>query len=365
MYKYFLWGLLSWVSLHTQGQSYTKAETQVRAAIQNYIDGRNTPEVALLQKAFHPKADLRYIKQDTLRIWQGSDYITGAANGSKQDCRARIVYVDVQGSAAQAKVEIEYPTKIFYDYINLLKEGDEWKIAVKTFSAASTKKKKILFVVTSHEQMGNTGKKTGLHLGEVSHAYKPLAEAGYVIDFVSPEGGSTFMYGTSMNDSINVWFMKDASAYYKLTHAYTPQEVQAADYQAIYFVGGHGTMWDLPYNTDLQALTSTIYEQGGVVAAVCHGPSGLLNVKLNDGSYLVKGKKLTAFTNEEEKAAKQDKNVPFLLESALEAREAVFVGADNWQENVVVDGRLVTGQNPASAHKMALEIIKLDQLNSK
>ncbi|MEM9982321.1 MAG: nuclear transport factor 2 family protein, partial [Bacteroidota bacterium] len=176
MYKYFLWGLLSWVSLNTQGQSYTEEETQVRTAIQKYIDGRNTPKVALLQQAFHLKADLRYIKRDTLRIWQGSDYIAGAANGSKQNCQARIVYVDVQGSAAQAKVEIEYPTKIFYDYINLLKEGDDWKIAVKTFSAASTKKKKILFVVTSHEQMGNTGKKTGLHLGEVSHAYKPLVE---------------------------------------------------------------------------------------------------------------------------------------------------------------------------------------------
>lgn len=355
--------LIAIVGINISGfsQSTANDEIQIRETLMNYLNGRNNGDSDLLRSAFHPTAELRYMKKDKLyTIWPIEDYINGVKEGNKHNCKSRIVFIDILGTAAQAKIEIEYPSWKYADYINLLKIEGEWLIAVKTFSGqAIDNKKRVLFVLTSHEKMGDTGRKTGLHLGEVSHAYKPIHEAGYEIDFVSPKGGKTFMYGADINDSINLWFVQNPTAYYRFTHAMTPDEVNPTNYAAIYYVGGHGTMWDLPKQETINNITQQVYENNGIVSAVCHGPSGLINVKLSNGEYLVKGKRLTSFTNNEERATKQDKVVPFLLESTLKERGAKFSGTKNWQENVVVDGRLVTGQNPASAYKMALEIIKL------
>lgn len=347
-------------SLMNFAQSSDIEEAAVYQTLWNYINGRNDAKPALLKEAFHPQSDLRHVRGDSLRIWASKDYISGAeANGQKQNCEARIVYVDIQGNAAQAKIELEYPRWKYADYLNLLKMNGKWQIAVKSFAGGPTNEKRVLFVITSHEEMGNTGRKTGLHLGEVSHVYKPIYDAGYEIDFVSPKGGATYMYGADMNDEKSRWMMQEPTAYYKLTHAMTPDEIDPARYAAIYYVGGHGTMWDLPANHSIQKITTAIYENKGVVAAVCHGPSGLVNVKLSNGQYLIQGKKLTSFTDSEEKAARQAEVVPFLLESKLKERGAVFSAEANWEQNVIVDGRLVTGQNPASASQLAQEIIKL------
>jgi putative intracellular protease/amidase len=125
--------------------------------------------------------------------------------------------------------------------------------------------------------------------------------------------------------------------------------VDLSRYAAIFFAGGHGAMWDFPDSPGVQAAVRTIYEAGGIVAAVCHGPSALVNATLSDGSYLVAGKDLSAFTDEEERAVGLDQVVPFLLASTLAARGAHHHAAENWRSKVVVDGRLVTGQNPQSA----------------
>jgi putative intracellular protease/amidase len=125
------------------------------------------------------------------------------------------------------------------------------------------------------------------------------------------------------------------------------------------FTGGHGTMWDFPNSKALKEVTKKIYEKGGVVAAVCHGPAALINVKLSNGKYLVSGKKIAAFTNEEEEIVKLTKQMPFLLESKLIERGASFQSTKAWQEKVVVDQRVVTGQNPASASRLGEEVVKL------
>jgi putative intracellular protease/amidase len=334
-------------------------EEAIRETLLNYLNGRNNSKMDLLKKAFHPKSDLRYVKNDTLNIWPAEDYISGANSGYIHDCESRIVFIDVDGDAAQAKIEIEYPQFKFADYINLLKIEDEWQIAVKSFSRIPVKSKRVLFVLTSHEEMGNTGRWTGFHLGEVSHVYKPIHDAGYEIDFVSPKGGQTKMYGANMNDSLSVWMIRNPAAYYKLTNAMTPDQIDPLKYAAIYYVGGHGTMWDLPDHKRLGEITKEIYQGGGVVSAVCHGPSGLLNIKLDNGNLLIQGKKLTSYTDEEERASQQDKVVPFMLEAELRKQGVIYIGAKNWQENVVVDGRVITGQNPASAYKLAKEILKI------
>ena len=208
---------------------------------------------------------------------------------------------------------------------------------------------KILFVVTSHGELGNTGRKTGYWLSEVTHPWKVLKDAGYEIDFVSPLGGECPSEGIDASDPINKEFSQDLSAQKKINFTMKPSDVKPDEYKAIFFAGGHGVMWDFPDNKELAAITSKIYENGGVVAAGCHGPAGLVNVKLSNGKYLVEGKKINSFTNSEEKGIGLDKVVPFALETALVKHGAKFQCSDNFQSHVVVNDRVITGQNPMSA----------------
>lgn len=218
--------------------------------------------------------------------------------------------------------------------------------------------KKILFVLTSHDSLGNTGEKTGFYLSELTHPWDVLKSAGYEIDFVSPLGGLAPIDGLDLNDLINKKFV-DSQDYSKISNTLKPVQVNPNDYVAVHYVGGHGTMWDFPDNTEIQNISREIYENGGVVSAVCHGPAGLVNLKLSNGDYLVNGKRVNSFTNEEEIARKLDHVVPFMLESKLKERGAIFEKSDLWQEHVIVDERLVTGQNPASAKKLGEEVLKL------
>lgn len=211
------------------------------------------------------------------------------------------------------------------------------------------KTNKILFVLTSHDVKGTTGKPTGFHLSEASHPWKVLVEAGYEIDFVSPKGGQAPVTAFDLNDAENRLLWENVIYRAKIEDTLRPDQVNAAEYDAIYFVGGHGTMWDFPDNAELAQITREIYEKGGVVAAVCHGPAALVNVKLSDGSYLVDDKRVNSFTNEEEEAAGLTNVVPFLLESKLIERGAWFEKSPKSEAHLAVDQRLVTGQNPASA----------------
>lgn len=218
--------------------------------------------------------------------------------------------------------------------------------------------KKILFVVTSHDKKGSTGLPTGYYLAEVSHAWKVLKEAGYEIDFVSPKGGKPPVDGFDLTDAVNKEFWNNKYYLNKINHSKKPLEIKPAEYRAIYYAGGHGAVWDLPNNKEISAIASKIYENNGVVAAVCHGPAGIVNVKLSNGKYLVDGKKVNGFTNEEEIAVKLDKVVPFLLEDKLIERGGIYQKTAAWKEYVVVDGRLITGQNPQSAHAVGEAVLK-------
>ena len=219
--------------------------------------------------------------------------------------------------------------------------------------------KKVLFVLSSHPERGETGVPTGFHLAEASHPWKVLHEAGFEVDFVSPKGGVAPIDAFDLNDEVNKEFWGNDKYQLKTKKTMEPSEVDASDYEAIHFVGGHGTMWDFPGNQGLESIARKIYEDGGVVSAVCHGPAALVDLKLSDGSYLVDGKKVNSFTDAEEKEIKLEDVVPFLLESKLRERGAKFENAGLWQEHVVVDERLVTGQNPASAKKVGEEVLKL------
>ncbi|MEJ5102115.1 type 1 glutamine amidotransferase domain-containing protein [Chryseobacterium sp. MYb328] len=224
-------------------------------------------------------------------------------------------------------------------------------------------KKKILFVVTSHDKKGSTGENTGYYLGEVSHPWEVLHKAGYEIDFVSPKGGTPPVDGFDLKDPVNKEFWENKEYKNKIDHSLTPSQVNPKDYSVIFYAGGHGAMWDFADDKELANMASTIYENGGIVAGVCHGPAGLVNIKQNNGKYLVDGKKINAFTNEEESAVQLTDVVPFLLENKLKERGAKFEKSGLWQNHVVTDQRVITGQNPQSAKSVGEAILK--ELNNK
>ena len=222
-------------------------------------------------------------------------------------------------------------------------------------SAKDTAMKKILFVVTSHSELGNTGKKTGFYFSEVAHPYYVLSR-DYEIDIVSPKGGAAPYEGLEASDTISMNLYNQPDFRSKISNTLTPAQINPADYCAIYYAGGHGVMWDFADNKPLADICAKIYENGGVVAAVCHGPAGLINVTLSDGQKLVAGKRLVSFTNREEDINGTSPVVPYMLEDALLDAGCTFELQKPWSDFTVADQRLVTGQNPMSALTLGYRI---------
>jgi len=209
---------------------------------------------------------------------------------------------------------------------------------------------RVLIALTSHSQLGDTGRSTGFYASEAAEPWSVFRKAGFDVDLVSVAGGKPPVDGVDEADADQQQFFAEAD----LEHTPTAAELNAADYDAIFYAGGHGAMWDFPGDKALASLAAGIYEKGGVVAAVCHGPAGLVELRLSDGSYLVDGKNVAGFTNSEENAVGLTEVVPYLLADALTAHGAIHHPAADFTDQVVTDGRLVTGQNPASARSTAI-----------
>jgi putative intracellular protease/amidase len=225
-------------------------------------------------------------------------------------------------------------------------------------------KKKMLVVLTGTEKYPNLNRATGVWLGEAVHFVRKVEAAGYEVDYVSPRGGYTPIdpHSLAMAEPIDWEWYQDKRFMNRLGATLSPSEVDSNDYDAIYFVGGHGVLWDFPDNAELQALSRKIYQDGGIVSSVCHGAVGLLNIALTDGTLLIKGKQVTGFSNEEERLAELDKHVPYLTEDELTRRGAIYKKADKpWLPFAIEDDRLITGQNPASGGAVAdLVIARLE-----
>ncbi|MEM1027445.1 MAG: type 1 glutamine amidotransferase domain-containing protein [Planctomycetota bacterium] len=236
-------------------------------------------------------------------------------------------------------------------------------LSVFVTSTASAEKgpDTVAIVLTNHAELGDTGEATGFFLSEASHPWKAFTAAGYGVVFVSPEGGLAPIDPKSLtrDDPANAAFLDELPVEGDAMPTVAIAGLSSAELVGVFVAGGHGTMWDLPDHAPLQRLLAETYESGGVVAAVCHGPAALVNVTLSDGSYLVEGKQVAAFTNAEEDAVGLTDTMPFLLETKLKDRGAEFAGADNFSANVVTSGRLVTGQNPASAQGAAEAVLEL------
>jgi len=222
---------------------------------------------------------------------------------------------------------------------------------------------KVLIVLTSHSDLGNTGHKTGFWIEEFAAPYYVLADAGVQVTIVSPKGGQPPVdpkselaeYQTASTHR----FDKDAVLKEKLAHTLKISDVKVEDFDAVFYPGGHGPLWDLANDVNSISLIENFYNQKKPIAFVCHAPGVLLKVKLPNGEPLVKGKEVTGFSDSEEDAVQLTKIVPFLLEDELKKLGASYSKGPDWGSYVKVDGLLITGQNPNSSEAAAKELITL------
>ena len=224
---------------------------------------------------------------------------------------------------------------------------------------------KVLIVLTSHSDLGNTGHKTGFWVEEFAAPYYVLADAGVQVTIVSPKGGQPPVDPKSELAEFQTMsthrFDKDAVLKEKLAHTLKISDVKVEDYDAVFYPGGHGPLWDLANDLNSIVLIEKFYNQKKPIAFVCHAPGVLRKVKLPNGEPLVKGKDLTGFSDSEEEAVQLTKIVPFLLEDELKKLGANYSKGPDWGSYVKVDGLLITGQNPNSSEAAAKELIHLLQ----
>lgn len=219
------------------------------------------------------------------------------------------------------------------------------------------KDKKILVVLTNRDHFDD-GEKTGLWLSEVAEFVYEVTDKGFRVDYVSSEGGRVEIDPRSLKKQ---YTDKDTLLIYEsddfkeraLKNSLRPSEINADEYMAIYYTGGHGVLWDFPDNGELRGLASDIYENGGYVCSVCHGIAGILNIRDKNGKYLIEGKKITGFTNAEELLSGKSGKVPFRTEDEAVKRGCIFRKKLPFTSFAIKDGKLITGQNPMSGRAVA------------
>ena len=222
--------------------------------------------------------------------------------------------------------------------------------------------KKILMVLTSHDELGNTGQKTGFWVEEFAAPYYAFIDAGVEVTLATPKGGQAPIDPTSTLEDFQTAaterYDADKNAQAKIATTLQLSLLNESDFDGVFYPGGHGPLWDLTDNSDSISLIESFLKAGKAVATVCHASAALLNVKQASGDFAIKGKAVTGFTNSEEEAVQLTEVVPFLLEDELIARGAEYQKADDWHAFAVQDGLIITGQNPASSTLAAEKLLK-------
>ncbi|MFN9966308.1 MAG: type 1 glutamine amidotransferase domain-containing protein [Lysobacteraceae bacterium] len=222
---------------------------------------------------------------------------------------------------------------------------------------------RILMIVTSNARMGDAGKPTGLWAEELAVPYYALADAGVDVTLASPAGGPAPIDPGSLkpvgqNDPVVERFLADEALQARIAATSRASELDGASFDAVFFPGGHGTMWDLPVDDGVTRAVERAFAAHKLIASVCHGAAGLVTAKRPDGQPIVKDLRVNSFTDAEEVALGLEKVVPFMLETRLRELGGRFEGSDNWQAFAIRDGQLITGQNPQSSHLVAQELLK-------
>ncbi len=339
----------------------------ITRALTDYFDGSAHARPEQLRRAFHPDARLLLSRPGTA-YWPVSvdEYVgwfSGAKAGQPTGRIGNVLSIDVEADTATVKAEILIPSQgaRFIDLFLLRKLDAEWKIVAKTATRESSQRSgdRVLFILSSAKFHGASKLPAGVSFGEVVEARDAFLAAGLTVDFVSPEGGAVPISVTEAVDFRSRFY--DADLMYALEHTNTPSQIDPSRYRAVYFVGGSNAIYGTPENAQLQNIAMHVYERnGGVVSAVCHGTAGLVNLRLSDDRYLVGGKRVSGYPEEfERQDAAYFKEFPFLIRQTVESRGGTFLTSARDKAYVVIDGRLVTGQNYLSAKQVAEAVVDL------
>jgi putative intracellular protease/amidase len=346
-----------------------KEEDAVRENVGLYLHGTSFNEQSEISRAFYTNSRL-YLDGagDAVREMSGPEYAQLFPDDKKAQFNGRVgrlISVDVTGTVATAKAEILMPKQgvRYVDVFLLKKISGSWKIVSKSASREDAPKhaRKVLMVVSNADQYPGTKINTGNNFPELAYTWNVFREAGYTVDFVSPDGGAVPLEMINTSDEMLKRHLYDSDFMWALAHTRPVSGVAAADYAGILFAGGGAAIVGVPENKALQELALRIYEQqGGVLAAICQGTEGLTNLKLRDGTFLIQGRTLTsfpdAFLNKESPIFKA---YPFSVEGSIKRRGGKFVHGENGKGHTEVDGRLVTGMNWESSVAVAEAMIRL------
>ncbi len=362
----YLFTLLCSLSLQAQMTDHD----EIREVVQDYIEGTSFTKPELLESSFDEHISMYFSKRGENWMPTRETYIGFFRDkevGTPTGRQGNIRLIEVAGDVATAKAEILIPAKqfLFIDYFLLKKIDDRWRIVSKTASSGPTHQHggRVLMVVSNADRYGDTDITNGNHFGEIASAYRTFVDAGYTVDFTSPEGGQVPVTYLSSIDTTSAPHLRDAEFWYRLGHTYPAADVSAGDYAAIYFPGGGAAMFGIADNKDVQRLIRSIYEAEGAVAAVCHGTAGITNTTLSDGQPLLKGHELTGFPDfRERQDAEYYKTFPFSIDARI-AKQGGTLRAEREVNTgfYVVDGQLITGMDHSATVAVAREVVKFLQ----
>lgn len=353
--------------------SFSQAKVENKQAIinvlNNYIEGTSEHQPEKIKSAFYAEADL-FLEKSNQPIWRVAvgDYASWFSKPVKQNTPTRvgeILNIDIENNIATAKVEILQPHKSlrWVDLFLLKKLPSGWKVISKT----ATKEKqninaqRVLFIVSNAHFHGDTQLPAGVSFGEIVKAFDTFKQAGYTVDFVSPEGGAIPLAYINTAIPIHKKYLYNRDFMYAIGNTRTPEQIAAKDYRAVHYIGGTNAMYGVAENKALQEISMEIYEEhNGVISSVCHGTAGIVNLKTKNGEYLVKDKIISGYPEAYENQTKAYfKEFPFLIQQTIESRGGTFKYSKRNTPHVEVDGRIVTGQNHLSSTLVAKEMIKI------
>lgn len=358
--------VLCMVSLNLFSQN---EKQQIKQTLSNYIEGTSFTHPEKIQQAFYKDAILYLDKKDQ-PVWEVSiqEYASWFKKGTTGTFTGRIgniLSIEVSGKVATAKAEIIIPNKqLRYIDLFLLKNIDsQWKIISKTASSETSNQngKRILFIVSNAHNYGESDLPTGNSYYEIVNAFDTFIKAGYIVDFVSPEGGSVPLAYINTTDPLSKQYLYSPDFMYALKNTLKPSDIIPEMYQAVHYIGGGSAMYGVPENNEIQQLVMKIYEEyDGIISSVCHGTAGIVHLKTKDGKYLVEGKHVNGYPDVyENKERDYYKEFPFLITKTIEERGGIFNYSPRNTPHVEVDGNLVTGQNYLSSKPVALKIIEI------
>ncbi|WP_051275594.1 nuclear transport factor 2 family protein [Aestuariibacter salexigens] len=349
-------------------------QEDIRMVLEDYFYGSSHSDQARLTNAFHADAPL-FLDHPDKPYWKvsASDYISwhkqenrGSFNGRE----SRVLAIDIAGDIATAKAEITVPSKgqRYIDMFLLKKLDAGWKIISKSAISQqpSWQQKRILFIVSNAHFHGETNLPTGVSFSEIVNAYDVFIAHGYRVDFVSPDGGALPLAYINTSEPMHKKYLYDADFMYAIGNTLRPEQISPEHYAAVHYVGGTNAMYGVADNTELQRISMTIYEKyNGIISSVCHGTAGIVHLRLSNGEYLVKDKRISGYPDEYENPQKPYfKEFPFLITETIESRGGRFLYSPRNTPHVEIDDRVITGQNYLSSAGVALAIIEQLQIGT-